>query len=1071
MAEGMRSGTKRRSSVLRYAALALAITGAVGSDPVGAREGDLIARRPFARLSPQDIAHDETDGTFWITVFLDNEIYHYSPDLTEPLGSIDSPFQPVGFATGLAYNSRDDTLLVADALAETVIEIDKTGTPTGREITPEFLDGPSDRFLRGMSFDPNGDGGRGSFYVVEMLGTVIYEFSLTGERLQHFVHPDDPDGFPGDGGSTVSSDVEIVRDGAGDISGYYVTGGSGGNFLRRLNPSGEYEGTVLSLADSGGNVSGVLRRPHTVQAGEEPRDVFLAVVDSNADIAILEGGDPPHHEILDFACQTVDREIALAWRSFTTYDRIEVRQSCDVLATLPGDAREWRTPVEIDGVYSLHLVAFAGDDEFVAPTCTAVVGVGEVTSWATVEGELLVDATRFGENFLVTDARAKALLLFGSDFSLLGNVPFSEEFVGEDELVTGVAWAPPDRIYVANASASTIAELDDVGIALRVFDLALPDLAEEPEEGEEPEPDLGFVLGMTFDATGNGGEGSLWVVEIVEDVVFEVDLDGRVIRSFRHPYLEIEPAPTGLPDGISSGGISEVLERPGELWLSGGTFERRSQVHVFRVEKNSGRVVPGSEIRTAGVSALFGTSSLGFVAFRENERDEMLLVPRPGRRPRLARWTTTSPRAAVPTFVRAEQTSYTNDVRISYRPPPDVDRVELFRDCQKIADVDADSAFAIDADAPAGLHEYAVRGVRDGVPGDFERTSVHAGPGAVLQTGELFPLLSPQQVAVDPVDDSVYVVVNDPGSERDLLHLDRNFRSLGVRPTVVAEPWEIATLAVRPDGAGDRSFFFILWQQPVPFDLIGEEPFLLVEESSNGELVRELPFFPPRSEHGFVTYPTGLTWDPATDTFVYLARTSDLFVRATLAGETIETWPHPAPPFQNFVYNLGIAAAPERGTFFISGSGRHDRRVTKIMEMRPGGELTGEEIPLENVRSVVTGIALRGPDLVAVGRESGRAKAFRIKAFSELPPSFVRGDANDDGGVNLSDAIYTLEYLFQGGPVPACEDAADVNDDADLNLSDAVYLILHLFVSGAPPAAPYPDAGLDPTPDGVRCGT
>jgi hypothetical protein len=27
-------------------------------------------------------------------------------------------------------------------------------------------------------------------------------------------------------------------------------------------------------------------------------------------------------------------------------------------------------------------------------------------------------------------------------------------------------------------------------------------------------------------------------------------------------------------------------------------------------------------------------------------------------------------------------------------------------------------------------------------------------------------------------------------------------------------------------------------------------------------------------------------------------------------------------------------------------------------------------------------------------------------------------DVNDDGGIDLSDAIYTLAYLFQGGPGP-----------------------------------------------------
>jgi len=63
------------------------------------------------------------------------------------------------------------------------------------------------------------------------------------------------------------------------------------------------------------------------------------------------------------------------------------------------------------------------------------------------------------------------------------------------------------------------------------------------------------------------------------------------------------------------------------------------------------------------------------------------------------------------------------------------------------------------------------------------------------------------------------------------------------------------------------------------------------------------------------------------------------------------------------------------------------------------------------------------------------------------------GDANNDLTVNVSDAVYVINYVFVSGssepqPVLACGDA---NTDATVNVSDAVYIINYVFVSGSPP--------------------
>ncbi len=82
---------------------------------------------------------------------------------------------------------------------------------------------------------------------------------------------------------------------------------------------------------------------------------------------------------------------------------------------------------------------------------------------------------------------------------------------------------------------------------------------------------------------------------------------------------------------------------------------------------------------------------------------------------------------------------------------------------------------------------------------------------------------------------------------------------------------------------------------------------------------------------------------------------------------------------------------------------------------------------------------------------------------------FVRGDANSDGIIDVSDGNFLQQFLFSGGPAPECFDAADVNDDGMLDAGDPAYLYDFLFTSSSPPPAPYPDSGTDPTPDAWVC--
>jgi|GEM_PF-1721715 len=88
-------------------------------------------------------------------------------------------------------------------------------------------------------------------------------------------------------------------------------------------------------------------------------------------------------------------------------------------------------------------------------------------------------------------------------------------------------------------------------------------------------------------------------------------------------------------------------------------------------------------------------------------------------------------------------------------------------------------------------------------------------------------------------------------------------------------------------------------------------------------------------------------------------------------------------------------------------------------------------------------------------------------------PQFVRGDADDNGIVNLTDAIFNLNYLFIGGAAPTCMDASDADNNGSLQLTDGIFILNYLFIGGAPPPDPNGECGLDPEEpaDGIGCET
>lgn len=167
---------------------------------------------------------------------------------------------------------------------------------------------------------------------------------------------------------------------------------------------------------------------------------------------------------------------------------------------------------------------------------------------------------------------------------------------------------------------------------------------------------------------------------------------------------------------------------------------------------------------------------------------------------------------------------------------------------------------------------------------------------------------------------------------------------------------------------------------------------------------------------------------------------------------------------------FGRSAAPEYPGPQLREIGR---LLVRIRDDAPGSETSLEhsEVTYDAEGfdvTVVTGgiIAPFDPDTpFARAREVEGGKITIVGSRRE----FIRGDANSDGGVDLSDPVAILNHLFAGDVDLACLDAADADDSGSVQITDAIFALDVLFGGGGPVPEPSPDCGSDPTPDALGC--
>jgi CxxC motif-containing protein (DUF1111 family) len=108
---------------------------------------------------------------------------------------------------------------------------------------------------------------------------------------------------------------------------------------------------------------------------------------------------------------------------------------------------------------------------------------------------------------------------------------------------------------------------------------------------------------------------------------------------------------------------------------------------------------------------------------------------------------------------------------------------------------------------------------------------------------------------------------------------------------------------------------------------------------------------------------------------------------------------------------------------------------------------------------------LVAPALMALFALSFSAFGFSLQALRAA--EFRRGDANVDGRMDVSDAVTTLVFLFVESLALPCADAVDTDDNGSIEVTDAIALLGYLFRGQSQPPPPGAGhlCGEDPTDD------
>lgn len=115
----------------------------------------------------------------------------------------------------------------------------------------------------------------------------------------------------------------------------------------------------------------------------------------------------------------------------------------------------------------------------------------------------------------------------------------------------------------------------------------------------------------------------------------------------------------------------------------------------------------------------------------------------------------------------------------------------------------------------------------------------------------------------------------------------------------------------------------------------------------------------------------------------------------------------------------------------------------------PDGPVTWQ-FKWEAPSSHVGQITFYAAGLAANGNSSPEGDNTYATSESSAPP-LICGDIDGNGGVDVADLTFLVDYLFRGGPPPPVMETANVDGDNGVNVADLTFLVDYLFNGGSEP--------------------
>jgi hypothetical protein len=144
------------------------------------------------------------------------------------------------------------------------------------------------------------------------------------------------------------------------------------------------------------------------------------------------------------------------------------------------------------------------------------------------------------------------------------------------------------------------------------------------------------------------------------------------------------------------------------------------------------------------------------------------------------------------------------------------------------------------------------------------------------------------------------------------------------------------------------------------------------------------------------------------------------------------------------VYVTGVTGfSQNNGTTDNCGTIKYDSSGNQIWVQLYDG--------LEGLSDEAKAIAVDDSDNVYVGGYSYREESNRDYLIIKYN-QHLRGDWNKDGFINISDAIFLLNYLYRQGDPPQPMEIGNINCDGVIDVGDVIYLINYMFRAGPEPS-------------------